>query len=1682
MKFQAKSFSITVLTALIFTVVLSGRAFAATEVSDNSAGDRFSVQIEGEEKPVGGWSPLEINYIEEEQPEEPEIRSFRNVINGAVDDVFVNGASDVGYNSLSSVYQKNLYTALDQQVQEFINSETDLEPAADGKYRVASIQYSLFGLTQDEGIQVFVAYDYDHPAYYWISNTVNVSSYAVYMFTKPEYASVSARSAINRQVIDGVKKYAAMAEKGEDTLDKIAVIHDLVVTDVNYAYDDNNRPESSKWAHSVQGVFDNHKSVVCEGYADVFSLMMNYMDIPNYYIVGTAGSGGAGGGGGHAWNAVYDDSLGKYIYMDLTWDDCGENGYYYKYFGMPKTDFEAAHFKFLPTNTQLQWLYALEGDFADSFEDTYYYRGGFYCDSTNYADFAKRINTKIHRFGTMVTYLTSSHSKIGSVNYYLTGSSSYSYYTISYKDESYYLAIKDLTSAVDLSQAEVTLAGDVYAYTGSAIEPSVEKVVCNGIKLIEGLNYTVSYEDNINTGSNTAKVIITGKTRFSGAAVKPFSISGEALSESMVTLSASQFEYNGNSRKPTVTVTKGGNTLRENTDYTVSYSEDTVNAGTKTVTVKGKGSYEGTVEKTYDITPTSISGHVITIQNDYDLTYDGFPKTPPVISVKKAGSASPIAEDNYEVSYENNVDAGTATVKVTGKKNYSGTASNTFTVLQADIAGAGMELSKSTYEYTEGGVYKPDVTMTFNSIPLTMGTDYTLSYSNNTQPGNATVTATGTGNFCGTKSAGYRIVLKKSMENATVILAYDSIEYDGSVKKPGVTVKYGESTLTEVSEYTVSYDTDLINAGIKRVTVTGKGENYTGSITVTYEITPANISTASITVNGSGYIYTGAEIRPNVTVTFGGKTLVVGTDYGRSYSNNINAGTNTAKVTATGCGNYQGSVTASFSIGARSITAQSVSLEYSSVVYDGTEKKPGVTIRVNNILLSPESDYDTAYSNNINAGNTGNAKCIVTAKGNYTGSVTKSFTITKAAGSIRYGTTTVTKTFGDAPFTNALTVIGDGGVTYTTGNQSVATVNARTGEVTIKGAGSTYVRATVSDGTNYTYSTKTTSYTLTVKKIPARVITAPTAKNLTYTGDYQELVSAGTALVGTMVYRVGTSGNFSNSIPKGVNAGDYKVYYKVSGSDNYEESEIFGPVNVTIKKKDRSFRVIMNDYEYDGTGYGPSLEEYEWNGRVSYVYSGTDGEGNEYYSNEPPVNAGSYTVTVNITESSNYKAGSQTVSYRIFKAPLQLDLYMVSWSAGEEPDDPSLYGNYGDGVVTYKYKKADADDSTYTTDKPRTAGEYTVSANVAETLNYKSGSATYDFTIYESVASVEYWPEVNYLVYNGEEQELISAGSSLDGVMKYRLSGESGYSDSIPVGVNAGEYVVYYKAEGNGLVSDSEEYCVNVTIEKASPELYLDIQSWNEGDTPSEPVLSGTFDNDAVTIEYKRSYDPDDEYSETVPTAVGDYVIRARADETENYYANEAIAWFSIYPANGNGGDPGNNGPGPEPGYDPGSNGHAGPVTVSDNEPMKFYYEPKGEYSIGYPHAVPFWGKTKPTAELFKEIKVSFNGIDYPVSKVKINKKKCTLQILELAGADKVINKTIKKATAGSAGLHFTVIPHYVRDGDDVVVTIKKGIPKSVKVTIFGKLYKAKKGEFSYDADSGTINFSGNLDGSYTIE
>ncbi|SFK98664.1 Transglutaminase-like superfamily protein [Lachnospiraceae bacterium KH1T2] len=774
--------------ALMMSLVQTNNVLAAPESQGEVMKGAVIEEIQDFEPPVGGWTPPEIRIITKEL-EEVETAGEGSESYEDLDEVFVKGASTVGYDALTLDGQRKFYHELETAAVKFMNSNEDLittkmsTSTGDVElYVVSKIEYKSKGLTKNEAITALNAFDYDHPAYYWLGadNKLWSSDTDIYLNTIQIYASVSARAAINEQIIDGVKEYVDTAEKAEDTLDKIAVIHDLIVNDVDYAYEsDGTTPESAKWAHSVHGVFDQkYKKVVCEGYADVFSLIMNYMDIPNYYIVGTAGSGGAGGGGGHAWNAVYDEDIDKYIYMDLTWDDIGSKYpqfYYYKYFGMPMSDFEKTHFKNLPSSEGKDWLYELKGTFADSFEKTYYYQGGYYCNTTDYSEFAKKINTKCQRFKKILNFIIDADDggveAAGEIfKEFVNGNgenTDYKQFVASYKGRDFLIVAKNMINDVDLSSSTINLSGDTFAYTGSEVKPEVESVVCNGIKLIDD-NYTVSYEDNIEEGKNTAKVIISGDNRFKGSASKTFTISKEALSSEMVTLSAASFEYDGSSKKPDVIVKKGGQTLTNGSDYELEFSDDTVNAGTVTLKVIGKGEYIGTVVKNYTITPASLKDYEVTLKDDAELTYDGNQKRPEVVSVKKDSSSQNVDEKYYDTSYSDNVDAGTATVTVSGKDNYKDSATKTFTIAPADISQAKMVLSKTKYELTDIGPYEPEADITYNGISLVKGVDYDLSYSNNDSSGTASATAVGKGNYTGKITEKFTIVAK---EQAKVIEA-----------------------------------------------------------------------------------------------------------------------------------------------------------------------------------------------------------------------------------------------------------------------------------------------------------------------------------------------------------------------------------------------------------------------------------------------------------------------------------------------------------------------------------------------------------------------------------------------------------------------------------------------------------------------------------------------------------------------------------------------------------------------------------------------------------------------------------------------------------------------------------------------------------------------------------------------
>ena len=152
-------------------------------------------------------------------------------------------------------------------------------------------------------------------------------------------------------------------------------------------------------------------------------------------------------------------------------------------------------------------------------------------------------------------------------------------------------------SRISISKASVTLSTSTYAYDGKAKKPGVT-VKLNGKTLKNGTDYTVSYSNNIKVG--TAKVTITGKGNYTGSVSKTYSIKNNFKKATVSGISTKAFT--GKNITQSITVKYNGKALKNGTDYTVSYSNNK-KIGTATVKIAGKGSYTGTITKTFKINP-----------------------------------------------------------------------------------------------------------------------------------------------------------------------------------------------------------------------------------------------------------------------------------------------------------------------------------------------------------------------------------------------------------------------------------------------------------------------------------------------------------------------------------------------------------------------------------------------------------------------------------------------------------------------------------------------------------------------------------------------------------------------------------------------------------------------------------------------------------------------------------------------------------------------------------------------------------------------------------------------------------------------------------------------------------------------------------------------------------------------
>ena len=217
-------------------------------------------------------------------------------------------------------------------------------------------------------------------------------------------------------------------------------------------------------------------------------------------------------------------------------------------------------------------------------------------------------------------------------------------------------------SRISISKASVTLSTSTYAYNGKAKTPSVT-VKVGGKTLKSGTDYTVSYSNNIKVG--TAKVTITGKGNYTGTISKTYSIKNDFKKATVSGISTKAFT--GKNITQSITVKYNGKTLKNGTDYTVSYSSNK-GIGTATVKIAGKGSYTGTITKTFKINPAKQEIQKLTAKSKAFF-----------IDWAQKGSAS-----GYEIQYAtnskftsakkvtitNNKTDKTTVSKLSGKKKY----------------------------------------------------------------------------------------------------------------------------------------------------------------------------------------------------------------------------------------------------------------------------------------------------------------------------------------------------------------------------------------------------------------------------------------------------------------------------------------------------------------------------------------------------------------------------------------------------------------------------------------------------------------------------------------------------------------------------------------------------------------------------------------------------------------------------------------------------------------------------------------------------------------------------------------------------------------------------------------------------------------------------------------------------
>ena len=602
-------------------------------------------------------------------------------------------------------------------------------------------------------------------------------------------------------------------------------------------------------------------------------------------------------------------------------------------------------------------------------------------------------------------------------------------------------------------------------YTGKAIKPKLN--IYNGkLRLVEGKDYTLSYGNNTNAVSKNAidkrgkrigpYITINGKGNYANKQTYYFSIVPRSI-ENTAKVDDIIAAKTGKDIKITPIVTLDGKKLKQGTDFVVSTTEDENDAIVSrkdpqdyTLYVVGKGNYTGAIPFSFIITE-SILASKVTIQKIANQNYNDGDEIKPDIKITYNRKD---VTDCFNIKYENNIEIGIATVVVTSKKTSEGKdfigeagysfrriKKTTFKIngLKITDTKLGINGKDKMPEFIYSGKrHKPKINLYYKTgiEPLEEGKDYTITYSNNINAGNAMVLITGMGKYTGTKTLKFKINKYDAGSDTDNVISINnaedlSVSYEKGGVAPKPTISMNGVVLTEKKDYTVNYTnnkavakSDAVNSRGKSIAptivVTFKG-NFSGKKSVAFTITAKDIAIGKVTLADKP-ISTKKDAWKQTAATIvdtNGKKLAAGTDYNKYFeyycnpdctkvvTDEIIANTfqanednveptekltdNTVYVKVTGIKNYEGSyIVGSYRISNNNI--YKVAATIADQIYTGEEICPSaneiiVTVgsKNNKKQLTAGVDYEVVAGSYRNNTNKGTASVTICGIGDYYG-------------------------------------------------------------------------------------------------------------------------------------------------------------------------------------------------------------------------------------------------------------------------------------------------------------------------------------------------------------------------------------------------------------------------------------------------------------------------------------------------------------------------------------------------------------------------------------------------------------------------------------------------------------------------------------------------------------------------